>query len=242
MKKFLLIIISIAILSAYKVETKKWSKSDTFYGFLKKYSIPISLYYDLPGNIKRKVKRIRIGETIFLLTENNRLKQALIPLDDKNQLQIINKNNKYLTKIVPIIYETQKKYIEVTINNNLNYDLYKATNLRSLTNKIINIFSDKLNFRYIPKNTKIKILYEEKSRYGSVKQIKVLYASIFNKFYQYNAFLNPYDGRYYDERARSLKGMFLPAPLHYKRISSKFGMRLHPLLHKWRMHDGIDYV
>ena len=36
--------------------------------------------------------------------------------------------------------------------------------------------------------------------------------------------------------------MFLKAPLVYKRISSKFGMRLHPIFHKWRMHEGIDYV
>jgi murein DD-endopeptidase MepM/ murein hydrolase activator NlpD len=36
--------------------------------------------------------------------------------------------------------------------------------------------------------------------------------------------------------------MFLSAPLKYTRISSGFGMRFHPILHVWKMHDGIDFV
>ncbi len=242
MKKFIIILFSFSLLLAYKVETKKWTTKDTFYGFLKKNSLPVSIYYNLPSQIKRKVKRIPVGETIFLLKNNNILKQALIPIDSKNQIQIINENGKYITKIVPIMYDTRKRYTEININNNLNYDIYNSTHSRTLTSKLIDIFNDKVNFRAIPKNTKIKILYEEKLRYGKIKDIKIIYASIKSKYYTYNAFLNPYDGRYYDEKARSLKGMFLPAPLKYKRISSKFGMRYHPILHKWRMHDGIDYV
>lgn len=242
MKKFLLIFFSSLLLFAYKVDIHKWSYKDTFYGFLKQNSLPLSIYYNLPAEIKRKLRRIPTGETVFILKNNNKLKQALIPIDNKNQLQIIEKNGKFITKIVPIIYDTQRKYAEVDIQNYLSYDLYKTTHLRSLTSKLINIFEDKINFRAIPKNTKIKILYEEKLRYGKVKDVKIIYASIQNKYYTYNAFLNIYDGRYYDEQARSLKGMFLPVPLKYKRISSKFGMRFHPILHKWRMHDGIDFV
>jgi len=241
LKKLFFLIIPF-LLFAYRVEVYRWSNKDTFYNFLKNNNLPLYVYYNLPNKTKRQVRIIPVGEDIFLLKDNNKIKQALIPLNSKEQLQIVLKNNKYLTKVVPIIYETIQKRASVTIKNYLSYDIYKATNLKTLSSKIAYIFSDKINFRKLPKNTQINIIYEEKIRFGKIKDVKILYAQIKNRYYVVNAFLNPKDNRYYDEKARSLKGMFLKAPLKYKRISSKFGMRFHPIFRKWLMHDGIDYV
>lgn len=49
-------------------------------------------------------------------------------------------------------------------------------------------------------------------------------------------------GRYYDERGRSLATGFLRAPLSFRRISSNFGRRRHPILGTMRQHAGIDYA
>jgi murein DD-endopeptidase MepM/ murein hydrolase activator NlpD len=62
-----------------------------------------------------------------------------------------------------------------------------------------------------------------------------------NRYYEIDAYKYT-DGRYYDSNGKSLKGMFLAYPMRFTRISSPFGRRFHPILHKWRMHDGIDYV
>src|SRR2546425_8931710 len=45
----------------------------------------------------------------------------------------------------------------------------------------------------------------------------------------------------YDEEGRSLRRAFLRAPLAFRRISSRFGSRFHPILHMWRTHEGVDY-
>jgi murein DD-endopeptidase MepM/ murein hydrolase activator NlpD len=49
-------------------------------------------------------------------------------------------------------------------------------------------------------------------------------------------------GVYVDRRGRSLRATFLRAPLSYRRLSSEFGMRWHPILGRWREHRGVDYA
>src|SRR3989442_1530449 len=47
---------------------------------------------------------------------------------------------------------------------------------------------------------------------------------------------------FYDDRGRSLRRAFLRAPLRFSHISSRFGGRFHPILRRWRTHEGTDYA
>jgi murein DD-endopeptidase MepM/ murein hydrolase activator NlpD len=49
-------------------------------------------------------------------------------------------------------------------------------------------------------------------------------------------------GGFYDDRGRSLRRAFLRAPLRFSHISSRFGGRFHPILKRWRTHEGTDYA
>jgi len=41
---------------------------------------------------------------------------------------------------------------------------------------------------------------------------------------------------------RDLRKAFLRAPLEFSRVSSGFGLRVHPIARSWRAHQGIDYA
>jgi murein DD-endopeptidase MepM/ murein hydrolase activator NlpD len=51
-----------------------------------------------------------------------------------------------------------------------------------------------------------------------------------------------YGTSFYDERGRSLRRAFLRSPVAYRHISSRFGGRYHPILRRWRSHQGTDYA
>jgi murein DD-endopeptidase MepM/ murein hydrolase activator NlpD len=56
------------------------------------------------------------------------------------------------------------------------------------------------------------------------------------------SFAFAFDRGFYDQRGRSLRRAFLRAPLQYRHISSRFGGRYHPILKRWRSHQGTDYA
>lgn len=91
-----------------------------------------------------------------------------------------------------------------------------------------------------------RVLFERSQGPGGVVRIGNILAARFELSGSETDAVRFTDGsgraEYFDQTGRSMRAAFLRAPLEFRRISSTFGRRLHPILGIWRNHTGTDYA
>ena len=117
----------------------------------------------------------------------------------------------------------------------------------SVTLQMADILNSKIDFlRDIRRGDQFRVVYEVRSHQGRYAGAgRVLALEFVNNGKTYNAVWFSPDGKsgsYYDFDGISLRGAFLRTALKFSRISSTFGMRMHPIHKTWTGHKGVDYA
>lgn len=136
-----------------------------------------------------------------------------------------------------------------TIKNNLTESVLEAGMTYNVAFNLSQIFDYTVDFFHLREGDTFKIIYEERyvddTIYAGVANVKAAYFE--HKGTPYYAFNYTTDSiankrGFYDEKGNTMKRMFLKAPLEIFRITSRFGMRFHPVLHRMKNHFGTDYA
>ncbi len=117
-----------------------------------------------------------------------------------------------------------------------------------LAGHLADVFAWQLDFfRQVRPGDTYRIALERDVRPdGSVRRARVLAAEYVTAGERFTAYrFRPSAGAaalYYDELGVALRGAFLKAPLDLVRITSRFSSsRFHPVLGRYRSHNGVDY-
>jgi murein DD-endopeptidase MepM/ murein hydrolase activator NlpD len=112
----------------------------------------------------------------------------------------------------------------------------------SVAMQLADIFGGDIDFhRDLRKGDQFTVVYELHHLAGRpVRAGRVLAAEFASRGKVYRAV--HYGNGYYAPDGNNLRKAFLRAPLEFSRVSSGFGLRVHPIAKSWRAHQGIDYA
>ncbi len=112
----------------------------------------------------------------------------------------------------------------------------------SVAIQLADVFGGDIDFhRDLRKGDRFTVVYELYHLNGRpVRAGRVLAAEFVNQGRTLRAV--QFGSGYYSPDGKNLRKAFLRSPLEFSRISSGFGLRLHPIQKTWRSHKGTDYA
>ena len=227
------------------MQDEVWPRGASLITMLNKYHIQKDIYFNLSKTDKELCSEIEAGVHYqILFDDNHQIQHLLIPISEEMQIHIYKQNNNYKLEIIPIIFDTQTNILTVDIHNSPYQDIIKISHNKQLANEFVRDFKKSVNFRKLHHGDKIVIKYTQKIRMGQYFGTPVILSAMIKMQRRTKyIFQNPQDGRYYDDKGRSLTSVYFKVPLKYTRISSKFTYkRFHPILKRYIAHLGIDFA
>ncbi|HEY5900063.1 MAG TPA: peptidoglycan DD-metalloendopeptidase family protein [Burkholderiales bacterium] len=112
----------------------------------------------------------------------------------------------------------------------------------SVAMQLADVFGGDIDFyRDLRKGDRFTVVYELHYLGGRpVRAGRLLAAEFVNQGRALRAV--QFANSYYAPDGRNLRKAFLRAPLEFSRVSSGFGMRMHPIQSTWKAHKGLDYA
>ena len=200
------------------------------------------------GKATKGLRNLRPGQHIRLaFTEQGQFTGLVHEINQFKSLQVRHGDKGYSAKQIIRKPDIRVAYANGTIHDSLFLDAKKAGLEQSLIMELAGIFGWDIDFALdIRSGDSFHVVYEEqyldgeKIRHGNILAAEFVNRGRSYRALRYTAKNNRAD--YYTPTGQNMRKAFLRSPVDFRRISSRFGKRHHPVLNRMRVHKGVDYA
>ncbi len=191
---------------------------------------------------------IRSGQLLTLFFEDGKLRNFIYPIDRDTYLEAgRDGQGKFSGRVMAVPYEVRRDVAHITIENSL-YESTEASGEKlELFEPLSRIFEYDVDFnRDIQPGDTISALVDKKylsgklAGYGDILAAEMVNNGRTIRIVRYQAPSGSIG--YYLPDGRSTRRQFLRCPLPFIRVTSRFGMRRHPVLGFSARHNGTDFA
>ncbi len=192
--------------------------------------------------------RIRSGQTMTLFFESGLLRNLVYPIDRDHFLEAVrDAGGRFRGRVAAVPYDVRRETVRIRIENSLYEATLASGEMMELFEPLSRMFEYDVDFnRDVQPGDTVTALLEKKYLDGRLAAYgDILAAEMVNKgkSIQVVRYRAPGGGTgFYHPDGRSTRRMFLRCPLPFVRVTSRYGMRRHPILGYSRQHNGTDFA
>ena len=226
------------------------ANGDSLYGIFLEEGLAVSELIDLlrSGEDAQALKRLRPDQKLEIYVDSEQSVRHLIyHLDEIESLHFFRADGGFSSERQEAELERRLASVNGEIRDSFYLAAQRAGLSDRLTMEMAEIFGWDIDFALdVRDGDRFSVIYEELYQPDGTASDGVIVASEFVNRDRTIRALRYEDERghaqYYSPEGLSMRKAFLRTPVNFTRISSRFGMRQHPVLHKLRHHDGVDYA
>lgn len=231
-------------------ETVTVKRGDTLAAIFNRHHLPPGDLHQIMslGAATATLKVLLPGQRFRLRqSDDQQLQELVYDINKTDSLHVVRDGSSFQAHAVQRTPEARIKLASATIDSSLFLAGQKAGLSENLIMELANIFAWDVDFALdIRSGDHFTVLYQEDFLDGEkLRDGDILAAEFTNQGKTYRAVrYTDASGHsdYYTPDGHSMRKAFLRTPVAFTHISSRFGMRYHPILNRMREHNGVDYA